>query len=1236
MDLLLSPYPTARLWGGGLFLAAALVMGLYLLSPRHRRGEGGRPLLILATLTFAAWEILVLLALLDHARTRGADVGHSILLGLVLLVLPAALAVTLLITGDGRLACAACGLIGLGALIVPGGGLGDWLVTAALLGLLALVLALLFGAFWSSALGYAAAALTLLTAGGLTAVPVGELLAELWRGAVATLEGGQVGVAEPWWLLLLLLVPLIVLLSFRSLAGLGPVRRWVAIGLRCLLVVLLTLALAEVHLRHRDETLTVLFVWDRSLSIPGEFEGDGRGPDLRERRLLKFVNDAVAKRGPRRQQDRAGLIVFGRWPRLALPPERVPAFRLKEDDLKEFARDVDDTYTDIGAALKLALASFPEGTGKRIVLISDGNENLGSAEEQARIARQNGVEIDVVPIAAGRRNQNEVLVERVEAPPTTEQDAPVPIRILVRSFNPHVVVARLRLILNGADNPLFEERVRLRQGLNAFTFQQPGGKGEAYAYKAMIIPERVEDVRGKVLEARVTGDRPDNNAAETTVIARGKRAVLLVEPMPGEHAALVERLQAAKAGLRVLSVRPEQLKAGPAELIQYLNRFDAVILANIPAESLDPQQQQVIRSAIHEQGLGLVMVGGPQGYGAGGWQGSEIEKALPVTCDLKSTEVDNKAGLVLIMHASEMAEGNRWQKEIAALAIKKLAAVDMVGVLHYNWNGAGGNAGHVWHIPFQQVGGNRSRLLRLLDSMQPGDMPDAEPSLTMAYNALTKDKTLGNRLIIFISDGDHWRPPVKLLAKLKSAKIPCTTVCVTTHGPGAIKQMKLVALATNGRSYNVTNPKNLPGIYMKETRLISKAYISDKEFVPALHGREGPTEGLPAELPPLHGLVRTTARPGPLVHVPIDKREKAETFPVLAYWHYGLGKVLAFTSDARAPDKKAWDAKWYASGMYSKFWEQVVDWSLRAVENGKNLTLTTELRGGKLRVIVSTRDAKNRPLADVELRGGVITPGLKVAEGRGPGLRFVQKGVGVYEAEVKAEDVGAYFVNVQGKWTVKGKDGKPVQVVEMVRGGVTVPYSPEFADMESNTGLLERLRDLTGGKTYADDAAALEEAASEGEVFRPTAVRSRSLQSVWFWLVLLTGVGLFFDVAARRITLDPYKLSHAAQEAWARLRGLAPAAATPQFLDRLQSRKAQVGEVLEKGKAARRFEPGDAPATAPPVVSDAPLAPPRPAPKSAAPKVGPEGEQEPADFASRLLRAKRRAMEERDRDKGKP
>src|SRR5690606_28484558 len=114
---------------------------------------------------------------------------------------------------------------------------------------------------------------------------------------------------------------------------------------------------------------TVLFVVDRSLSIPQEIDpatlsADGGATDLRWRRVQDFVNGAVANRGPGRRNDRAGAILFARRARLLGAPS--PVDRLPISD--EMVGPLDPHYTDIAGAIKLALASFPEGTGKRIVL----------------------------------------------------------------------------------------------------------------------------------------------------------------------------------------------------------------------------------------------------------------------------------------------------------------------------------------------------------------------------------------------------------------------------------------------------------------------------------------------------------------------------------------------------------------------------------------------------------------------------------------------------------------------------------------------------------------------------------------------------------------------------------------------------------------------------------------------------------------------------------------------------
>ncbi|HYV38174.1 MAG TPA: VWA domain-containing protein, partial [Gemmataceae bacterium] len=1091
------------------------------------------------------------------------------------------------------------------------------------------------------------------------------------------------------WLILLLLIPLTIWWSFRSLAGLGTTRRWIALGLRCSLLLFLTLALAEVYLLHTNDTTTVLFLWDRSVSIPREYDPRDTKEtkvDLVKDRHINFIWNAVAQRGSKHLRDNAGLIIFGRNPRLELPPERVPTF-----GPRRITSTVDPNFTDISAALKLALACFPEGTGKRIVLISDGNENLGKAEEQARIAKQNGVEIDTVAVSTGDSNLNEILVERIDAPVTMEAGTRMPIRIVIRSYNPKPVIGKLWIsktsmktrkaakdpigkfdVVYKEDDRIQEKYVRINLGLNVFYFRQPPvEEGESYTYKALFEYLGVEktpvDLDNPNLAAldksTVKLDRPENNFASTTVMSRGEKKLLLIEPVIGMHALLLKRLVQNKPSLKVVVITPEQLKAQGAEQLNfYLGSFDCIILANVPRDSFTPEQDAALRSCVHEQGCGLIMIGGVANkegiggsFGQGGWHNTEVEKALPVTCDIKSMEIEGKSGLVLIMHASEIAEGNMWQKKIAKLAIDKLSPMDMMGLLYYDWTG---NGDHVWHIPFQQIGGNKAKMLGLVDGMNPGDMMDAEPSLKKAYDALTDPQhKLGTKHIIFISDGDHWQPPVALLRKIGQAKITLSTVCITSHGQGEYKRMKEMVEMTvvdpkapRGTSYPKQNPdgtftpldpRELPQIYIKETRLISQSFVYEKKFVPSLFQATGPTDGLQRPLPPLHGFIRTTPRPGPLVQLPImTPKIDNSLWPVLAYWQYGLGKGVAFTSDAlTTPDNTSWDRDWANSEMYTKFWDQLVDWSMRNLDDGKHLQMTTEWRDGKLFIVVTARDDDKKPMTDLDIVVRVSSPDPKPGDAGRPDIKLEQKNVGRYEAEVKAEEIGSYFLtamayrNKQGK----GPDGK-LQVVRepvgMVQSSVNVPYSPEFSDLESNPSLLKRLSDITGGKFHVDDDDILAHLARRGDVFRISPNQTKSLQSIWYWLLVLTGVGLFFDVAVRRIAIDPAMLATVVQAEWEQLRGMRPAETkAPQFLDRLKTRKEQIGDSLEKQKATRRFEGTDAPVEAPPMaggLGGEQRPPTRPA--SPPPRVAPEAEAKPADYASRLLQAKRKAMQDRDKD----
>src|SRR5688572_30549130 len=116
------------------------------------------------------------------------------------------------------------------------------------------------------------------------------------------MRGWEIGFDKPWYLVLLALVPLLWLLSFRSLAGLGNVRRIVAIDLRSIVLILIVFALAEVQLLQTSHKVTVIYLLDQSESIPQD----------KRHAMLDFVVRTVAEHRNKERNDRAGVIVFGR------------------------------------------------------------------------------------------------------------------------------------------------------------------------------------------------------------------------------------------------------------------------------------------------------------------------------------------------------------------------------------------------------------------------------------------------------------------------------------------------------------------------------------------------------------------------------------------------------------------------------------------------------------------------------------------------------------------------------------------------------------------------------------------------------------------------------------------------------------------------------------------------------------------------------------------------------------
>jgi uncharacterized membrane protein/Mg-chelatase subunit ChlD len=1016
-----------------------------------------------------------------------------------------------------------------------------------------------------------------------------------------------------WYLLLLALLPLVWLVSFRSLAGLGKWRRWLAIGLRSLVILLVVFALADMQYQRSSDRVTVIYLLDQSLSIP----------EARRSEMIRFVNASIVKHRRDDKEDRAGVIAFGRNAEVEVPPV--------DFDIQLASRVeslLDPEYTNLASAMQRAMALFPHDAAKRIVVVTDGNENLGDALEQARAMADAGVSIDVLPVPLARKS--EVSVEKLAIPADVRRGAPFELRVVANNSVPEgaeglAVTGRLRIVRKAGEREttLADAPVELPPGKTVFPLREEIEQSDFYTYEARFTPdEPAADAMAQ------------NNLATAFTHVRGKGMVLLIEDWenPGAFDPLVEALRSE--GLEVQVGASNQLFTSLPEL----QRYDTVILANVPRSSgfdannvssfTDDQIRMLVRNT-EELGCGLIMMGGANSFGAGGWTNTELEKAMPVDFQIKSAKVVPVGALVLNMHAGEIPQANYWQKVIAQEAIKALGERDYCGLIQWDgtdsWLWGQSKGGIV------RVGENRRIMLSRIDRMTIGDMPAFDPSLKMAAAGLARLTDASVKHMIIISDGDPTPPTPGTIMALQKQSVKVTTVTVgdPNHAPQGIPLMQGIAMQTGGKHYIVKDAKALPRIYQREARRVSRplVYEPNPPVRPRVTTTHEMIQGLEAAFPPVAGFVLTTVKESSLVEVvltsPLPVNEENAT--ILAAWTYGLGKTVAFTTDAG----ERWANAWTGWENYARFFSQMVRWSMRPTGDTGNFTVATDVGDGKTRVTVTALDKDDEFLNYQAMTGTVLGPDMKSIP-----LEIRQTAPGRYSGEFDSQTAGSYLILVT-----------PGSGQGMIRTGVNVGYSDEFRDQETNMPLLESMAGLTpsdgepgklmeplSGTTPAQrNAFAPQLAFDPYRRDLPPAVASRD---IWPLLVLLGSCVFFADIFVRRVQVSFLWLLPLVSRMLDAVLRRERAAEEPQTMSRLRSRKAEVDEQLESRRAASRFEPD------PEMIIDissvqqaAPKGRPAARPQTADKPLADQDKPAEESYTSRLLKAKKQVWQDREKDK---
>ena len=892
----------------------------------------------------------------------------------------------------------------------------------------------------------------------------------------------QFRLEHPAYLTLALLAVPSAIIAWRGFRSMSGVRRFTAAFARTALLLLLASVVAGVSFVRTTDRVAVIAVVDVSESVRRFVQGSRAGAPKTLDRVRDFLALASTKRRP---DDLLGVVAFDGRP--------IPIAAATRADVTDRTLDVHAAQgTNIADALEFAATLVPPEAAGRLVLISDGAQTAGDAEAAARLLSGGSVlkgarSIPVDVIALEYDITREVIVESADAPPRAAPDAPVTLRVVI--WSTHAASGRLSVLDNGtpvdADpgSPALTRKISLSPGRNVVTVELPLGAERIHRFEAVVEPDAGSDTL------------PDNNRAETFTITPGRGKVLIADGVSagdeaGPGATLAGLLRSA--GLEVRLVPASGI---PADLLS-LQEIDLVILQNVPSDAVPEATQRALVTHVRDVGAGLVMIGGPDSFGAGGWRGSPLEPILPVKLDLPDKLIVPEIAIVFVIDNSgsmgrPVMGSSRSQQDIAneavALAMRSLDKQDLVGVVTFN-----SDASTVVALGPNTLPESTTQEVLAIGS---GGGTNLTPGLELAAAALAPADAKIKHVIV-LSDGKSKTSSEQLSqqAAVMAAKgIKVSTIAV---GDGAdLAAMESIAASGGGVYYQVVDPSLLPRIFLKAIRIVRTPMIREVPFTPILTpSGSALTAGLD-QPPQLGGLSLTQARSDPLVTLAMITPE-AE--PVLAHWPVELGQVAAFTSDAHK-----WAQKWLAWPGYRRFWTQTVRTLSRPLSR-PGFTARVEQSGDAFRVQFEALAEDRKPLDDLTVPATVYAPDGKAQE-----ISLSQVGPGLYEGVAAADQTGSYIAVV--KPAAAGKRLPPAIA------GATRAAGVESRVLKSNRALLERIAGDTGGRVLALDGEAVP------DLFDRAGLKPHEAYlPIWRTLLAWAIVALLLDIATRRVAWDRF------------------------------------------------------------------------------------------------------------------
>jgi Mg-chelatase subunit ChlD len=695
--------------------------------------------------------------------------------------------------------------------------------------------------------------------------------------------------------------------------------------------------------------------------------------------------------------------------------------------------------TDLALALGLAAGLADSSAVPRLLILSDGLATRGDLGRAAARLGERGMAVDVLPLQPPR--QADAAIAEMTAP---ERVSPrEPFRVDVRVASDRAADAQVTL-----------------QGGPGVTIDDPS-RGVALDAGATTVSFRVRLAeQGTVgLEARVAaaGDRrPANDHGFLAIATTAEPRVLVLEGEP--HAA--DSFARALATQRIVT----DVRAPGAVSASGLAHHDLVVLADVPRARLSDSLGGALDSFVRGGG-GLLVAGGTQSFGPGGYAHSPLEPLLPVRLDVPEVEEEPALALALVIDRSGSMTGPKLDltKQAARATADGMAASDQIAVIVFD-----NQAAPV--VPLQAAA-NRQRIARDIGRIAAGGGTNILSGLREAVDELLPARAR-KKHVILLSDGQS--PYDEIPDLIDGATAARITISAIGVGDGADQTMlKMIAARGGGRFYQTRDPASIPRIFSRETSDLGDRSIVERPTRARVEKPIAALAGTAVEgAPPLGGYVTTR------------RRAQAETVlatpdgaPLLARWPVGLGQVVAWTSDLGG----RWGAAWARWAGYDKLWAQLARSAMRRRATN-HFTIATARAGDRMRLAVDAIGPDDQFMRGLDGEVAITELGAEGQSRPARTLPMPETAPGRYEATlVPSVESGSLLFAA-----TFASQGVPVADAD---GRLSLPPAPELmprpAGDQEGAAALAAAAAASGGRVVAEARESLDPRGAERQSHLP-------------------------------------------------------------------------------------------------------------------------------------------------------